>query len=69
MPPGFNPVDYAVPGFVLLVLLEMLWARRTAPDSYEPNDTLVSLAMGTGSSVVGLLFAGSLAGLFYALYQ
>ncbi len=51
-------VDYAVPGFVLLVALEMLWARKRAPEKYEPRDTFTSLALGLGSSVAGLLFGG-----------
>ena len=67
--PDFNPVDYAVPGFVLLVLIEMIWARAKAPDKYEPRDTLVSLAMGLGSTVAGLLTAGLIGGLVYGLYQ
>lgn len=67
--PDFNPVDYAVPLFVLLVLIEMIWARAKAPDKYEPRDTLVSLAMGLGSTVAGLLSAGLIAGLFYGVYQ
>ena len=25
--PDFNPTEYAVPGFVALVLLEMLWMQ------------------------------------------
>jgi sterol desaturase/sphingolipid hydroxylase (fatty acid hydroxylase superfamily) len=54
----FNPVDYAVPAFVLLVILEMLWARKRAPEKYEPRDTLTSLALGTGSTVAGALFGG-----------
>lgn len=58
--PQFNPVDHAVPGFVALVLLEMLWARRRAPQAYEPRDTLTSLAMGLGSTVAGVLQAGAL---------
>lgn len=53
-----NPVDYAVPGFVLLILLEMLWAWRRAPEKYEPRDTLTSLAMGFGSTIAGVLVAG-----------
>jgi sterol desaturase/sphingolipid hydroxylase (fatty acid hydroxylase superfamily) len=53
-----NVVDYAVPGFVLLVTLEMLWAKRRAPEKYEPRDTLTSLALGLGSTVAGLLFGG-----------
>ena len=51
MPTLFNPVDYAVPAFVILVIMEMLWARRKAPEKYEPRDTLTSLALGTGSTV------------------
>jgi sterol desaturase/sphingolipid hydroxylase (fatty acid hydroxylase superfamily) len=55
MPDLFSPVDYAVPAFILLVLLEMWWAKRNAPEKYEPRDTLTSLAFGTGSQVAGAL--------------
>ncbi len=63
-----NPVDYAVPGFILLILLEMLWARRNAPDKYEPNDTLSSLLFGFGSTVAGALTAGLVLALFNGAY-
>ncbi len=69
MTPGFNPVEFAIPGFVLLVVLEMIWAKRRAPDAYEPRDTLISLAMGLGSNVAGLLTAGLVAAAFVGLYQ
>jgi sterol desaturase/sphingolipid hydroxylase (fatty acid hydroxylase superfamily) len=69
MPPGFSPVDYAVPGFVLLVLIEMLWARARNREAYEPRDTLISLAMGLGSTVSGLLTAGAVAALYLWLWQ
>ncbi len=69
MAPGFNPVEFAIPGFVLLVVLEMIWAKRRAPDAYEPRDTLISLAMGLGSNVAGLLTAGLVAAAFVGLYQ
>lgn len=52
-------VTYAIPGFVLLVLAEMLvaWARdRTR---YCPKDTLTSLALGLGSTVAGGLVLGA----------
>jgi sterol desaturase/sphingolipid hydroxylase (fatty acid hydroxylase superfamily) len=61
----FNPVDYAVPAFVLLVVAEMLWARKRAPEKYEPRDTLTSLALGTGSTVVGALFGSVMLGVAY----
>ncbi|MEI9927688.1 MAG: sterol desaturase family protein [Sphingomonas sp.] len=53
-----NPVDYAVPAFVLLVLAEMLVARAKDRRRYEPRDTLTSLALGTGSTVAGALSLG-----------
>ncbi len=62
--PDFSPTEYAVPGFVALVLIEMIWAWRKRPTAYEPKDTLTSLAFGLGSTVSGLLFGG----LFFALY-
>ncbi len=55
---GFDPVAYAIPAFTLLVLLEMLYARRRAPTAYEPHDTLTSLLLGFGSTAAGLLTAG-----------
>ncbi len=69
MPPAFNPVDYAVSGFILLVLIEMLWARRRSPDAYEPRDTLVSLAMGLGSTVAGVLSAGAIGALYFKVFE
>ena len=55
MPELFSPIDYAVPAFIILIVAEMLWARRRAPEKYEPRDTLTSLALGTGSTVAGAL--------------
>ena len=54
-----NPVTLATPAFVLLVALEMLWARRRAPAAYCPRDTLTSLALGLGSTVAAALTAGA----------
>ena len=44
-----DPVTLAIPGFVLLVLAEMLvaWARDRS--RYCPRDTLTSLLLGLGS--------------------
>ncbi|WP_375422597.1 sterol desaturase family protein [uncultured Sphingomonas sp.] len=54
-----NPIDYAIPAFVVLVLAEMLVARLRDRDRYEPRDTLTSLALGLGSTVAGVLSAGA----------
>jgi sterol desaturase/sphingolipid hydroxylase (fatty acid hydroxylase superfamily) len=54
-----NPIDYAVPAFVVLVLAEMVVARIKARDRYEPRDTLTSLSLGLGSTVAGALSGGA----------
>src|ERR1700761_9521397 len=62
-------VSWAVPGFVLLVLAEMLVAWARDKRRYEPKDTLTSLALGTGSTVAGAITAGALFALASWLYQ
>jgi len=54
-----DPVTLATPFFILAIVLEIILARLgRAKASYEPKDTLVSLAMGLGSTVAGLATAG-----------
>ena len=54
-----DPVQYAVPAFILLVLAEMLvaWARNK--QRYEPRDTLTSLSLGMGSTIAGVIVGGT----------
>lgn len=67
--PDFDPVDYAVPAFVLLILAEMIWARRRSPEAYEPKDTAVSLALGLGSTIAGAVAAGAVLAMLVAIHQ
>ena len=53
-----DPVRYAIPFFIALIIAEMIWARRRKPVHYEPGDTLLSLALGLGSTAAGFLTAG-----------
>ena len=64
-----NPLDYAVPIFILLIVLEMIWAKRRAPEAYEAKDTLTSLLFGTGSQVIGGLLAVATIGVYTAVYD
>ena len=64
-----NPVDYAVPFFILLIIIEMIWAKRNAPEKYEGGDTLNSLLFGFGSSVAGALLGGATLAMFAWAYQ
>lgn len=49
-----DPVQLAVPLFVLLILLEIALAWRRRRRAYELRDTAASLLMGLGNLVVGL---------------
>lgn len=59
MKTSFDPVTYAIPFFVLAIVLEILLARAgRASARYETRDTLTSLGLGLGSSVAGALMGG-----------
>ena len=46
-------ITYAVPGFVLLIIIEMLYIRLTKKGGrYETADSATSLSMGDRKSVV-----------------
>ncbi|MCB5425248.1 sterol desaturase family protein [Altererythrobacter sp. CC-YST694] len=67
--PDFDPVTYAVPAFILLVLGEMIWARLRARQAYELRDTAISLAFGLGSTVAGALTASLVLAMLVKLYE
>ena len=58
-----DPVNIAVPGFIALVLVEMIVARSRDRGRYNPRDTLTSLSLGLGSTVAGVLGAGLVTGM------
>jgi sterol desaturase/sphingolipid hydroxylase (fatty acid hydroxylase superfamily) len=64
-----DPVTLAIPAFVLLVLAEMIVARIKDRSRYEPRDTLTSLALGTGSTVAGILSGGMVFALAMWVWQ
>lgn len=66
---GFDPLPWAIPGFILLVLAEMVWARSKAPATYEARDTLTSLLLGLGSTLASAAAAGAVAGAAAWLHQ
>jgi sterol desaturase/sphingolipid hydroxylase (fatty acid hydroxylase superfamily) len=57
---GFDPLPFAIPVFILLIVAEMIWAWRKRPTAYEPRDTLISLALGLGSTMAGMAAAGGI---------
>ncbi len=65
-------VQLAVPGFIVAMLVELLWSwgkKGEKKGGYETRDTLTSLLMGGGNMVVGMLFAGPIGALMVAVSQ
>lgn len=70
MRPSFDPVTLAVPFFILTIVLEIVLARFGKVKAvYEPKDTAMSLLMGLGSSVAGLLTGGLILAVTIWVYQ
>lgn len=66
------PIDlihYAIPGFVILVLLEVSVAAYEKKDWYETKDALSSLAMGIGNVITGLFTKAIGLGAFFIVWQ
>jgi sterol desaturase/sphingolipid hydroxylase (fatty acid hydroxylase superfamily) len=57
---AFDPVTLATPFFILTVILEIGLARLNRIEArYEVRDTAVSLALGLGSTIAGVLIGGA----------
>ena len=55
----FDPVTLATPFFILSIILEIVLARLGKAEArYEAKDTAVSLGMGLGSTVAGIVTGG-----------
>jgi sterol desaturase/sphingolipid hydroxylase (fatty acid hydroxylase superfamily) len=63
-----DPVSVAIPGFIALILAEIVVARLKDRRRYCPRDTLTSLMLGFGSSLAFLLTAGIVFALGNAVY-
>ena len=65
----FDPVAYAIPVFVALIVAELVWAKTTGRhDAYESRDTATSLAIGLGSTVAGALSGAAVVAMLAAVH-
>lgn len=62
-------ITYAVPAFVLLIIIEMFVVKATKKGRYEYRDSATSLAMGFGNRVFGILFGGFAVLAYFAVYE
>jgi sterol desaturase/sphingolipid hydroxylase (fatty acid hydroxylase superfamily) len=62
-----DPVKYAIPLFIVLVLAELVYARLTNKVRYEVRDATTSLLMGYGSTLSGALLGAWVVSLYYEM--
>ena len=60
---------FAIPGFVVLLLLEAWYSWKEHKDLYEVRDTFSSLAMGIGNVISGFLSKLVVFGAFTLIYK
>lgn len=60
-------ITYAVPGFVALILIEMVYVRLAHKGRYQFVDSATSLSMGLGNQIAGLLFSGAVIATYFWL--
>lgn len=58
MPDLPDPITLAIPAFIFLIVVEMIYARATGKARFEPRDTAASLVMGLGNSISGVVLGG-----------
>lgn len=63
------PTQIATPFFVILIIIEMIFAHYNKKVRFEPKDTVASMLMGTGSVVSGALAAFFIVGLANWVFQ
>ncbi|GCD79403.1 sterol desaturase family protein [Schleiferia thermophila] len=64
-----NLIHYAIPGFVVLVLAELIFSELKKKHLYETKDTISSLSMGIGNVIVNLLGKAIALGVYFFIWQ
>src|SRR5688572_14183680 len=64
-----NLIHYAIPGFILLILVELIFSAIQKRELYETRDTISSLAMGIGNVITGLVSKSLILLCFFAAYE
>lgn len=62
-------IGWAIPVFLLSILLEVVWMSRSRRERYPTRDALASIAMGLGSGVINTILKVGVMAVFYQLYQ
>ena len=69
MPQIPNLIHWAIPGFILLLVLEALADAYMRRDLYQIKDTAASLTMGTGNVFIGLVAKSMVFSIFTLVHK
>jgi sterol desaturase/sphingolipid hydroxylase (fatty acid hydroxylase superfamily) len=69
MPQMPNLIHLAIPGFLLLVLMEAIAGAVMRRDLYQTKDTTASLTMGVGNVIIGLGAKAMVLGIFTFVHK
>lgn len=64
-----NIIHYAIPFFVVTVVLEAILTVKVKLEEYEFKDAITSISMGLGNVIIGLFTKGMILLVFLFLYQ
>ncbi|GAB2542102.1 sterol desaturase family protein [Spirosoma aerophilum] len=62
-------IQYAIPGFIILLVTEVIVTAIQHKDYYEAKDTASSLSMGIGNVIIGIVGKAIVFGALTFLYQ
>ncbi len=62
-------IHYAIPFFVLTVVIEVVLTVKVKLESYQFKDASTSIIMGLGNVIIGLFTKGMVLSIFYFFYQ
>ncbi|MBC3784507.1 sterol desaturase family protein [Spirosoma utsteinense] len=62
-------IQYAIPGFIILLVAEVILTARQQKDYYDVKDTAGSLTMGIGNVIVGIVGKMIVFGTYSLVYQ
>ena len=64
-----NLIHYAIPFFILTLIIEIIVDAREKNNSYETKDAITSITMGLGNVFLGLISKGLVFGTFILIYN
>ncbi len=69
MPQFPDLLVHAIPAFIILIILEVIFAVKTQRELYEVKDAATSIALGLGNLISGIFTKTLILFVFYFLYQ